>query len=1584
MTTRFAPKTRILTNDESPSSFETWKENLVFNLTIDGSFEEFLVEGFSWSSPSVENRGLINGTGEDTPRRTAKQKLAYLNLMLGSIASYAPIISRRFITQEAVSLDAIWSRLRTHFGFRKTGALILDLHNISPEAGESHEALWERLYSFIDDNLLSPNDNIKHLGGGVTESETITPTLLNITVVTWLRCIHSGLPALVKQRYATELRNNTLSSLRDEISESLDALISDLSNDGVVVSRSSQPNRSRYQNKQNFKSFSSQNQNRSCVICLTAKRTAGHYLSECPYLPDDDRRYLKSRTRLVEASEEEELQHELQDDEASVRRVDIESSPELHVLCNSHPVPLLIDSGAESNLIQLDYARSIGADILKTKTKASQADGKSNLRIVGEVHLNFQRYPHVFKFNGLVAECLKDKVIAGIPFQSMNDVYVRPAKKTIHIGDKEVINYNATRSSRCSNRSTAIILRVPRQTTLLPGDMINIPVPDDLKYEDQVAVEPRCISPSLSGEKISNMWLKPQIITTKGDYLELKNTTDRPVLLKKHEQVANVRPVTSSYDNLPYNQVVSSSQPSKTINGYLSIVVDPSDVLSKSVKQQFHQLHHKYHSVFYSRSIGLYNGFSGPLEVKVNMGPTLPPQRKGRMPLYNRSLQEEYQDVCDTLDGTVLVKPEDAGITVEYLNPSFLVRKPSGKKRLVTAFGEVGQYSKPQPALLPSVDQTLRTLGNWKWIVKTDLSSAYWQMPLCKDSMKYCGIVTPFRGIRVYARGAMGMPGTETALEEMMCRILGDLLLEGVATKIADDLYCGADSPEDVLRIWEKILICLEQNGLKLSPAKTVCCPTSVDVLGWIWSNGTLQASSHRLSALEAVEPPKTVGKLRSYIGSYKYLGKVIPTYSDVLSPLDDVVAGRNSTEKISWSDSLLEAFRVSQKRLASAKVITIPRKEDQLQIITDASQIQSGIAATLYIVKEKKPLVAGFFNAKLRKHQVNWLPCELEALAIGAAINHFGPYIIESNHQTVVLSDSRPCVQAYEKLCRGEFSASSRVSTFLSIISRYQMKLIHIKGSDNVIADYASRNPLQCVNQDCQLCCFIKETEDSVIRSCSVQDVLDSRGTVPFSTRSAWHELQQSCQNLRRTSAHLRQGTTPSKKESKIKDVKRYLRVARIGKDGLVVVHRVDPLSIGPERIVVPRSCLHGLLVCLHLKLQHPSKAQLRKVFNRAFYALDAETAMSEINERCHICVSLQDMPNKFLEQSSTVPEFVGSNYSADVVRRECQFIFIIRENVSAYTLARIIPDEKSTSLKEALLVTCSQVRSKCGPPIAVRVDPAPGWRSLISDKVLTSRSIELSIGEEKNKNKNPVVDKAIRELHSEINRLCEHGGKVTDLLLAEAISNLNDRIRSSGLSAREIWTKRDQFTGKQLPVNDGKLIVQKVEERNRSHKSSSKYRSRGKSEAVYPEVSIGELVYINSDRDKTKRRDRYIVVKQKDTIVLRPNTVCLQKFSGSQLRSRHYIVNLADVIKVPIQNDSHVKYTDVSSEDDELQPGLAIGREENHQHVLETDEESLSSDSGESVIREEGNGEMGRRRSCRERRPPAHLQDYVVGDLQ
>lgn len=105
-----------------------------------------------------------------------------------------------------------------------------------------------------------------------------------------------------------------------------------------------------------------------------------------------------------------------------------------------------------------------------------------------------------------------------------------------------------------------------------------------------------------------------------------------------------------------------------------------------------------------------------------------------------------------------------------------------------------------------------------------------------------------------------------------------------------------------------------------------------------------------------------------------------------------------------------------------------------------------------MYAMREGKLNLAGFFHAKLRKHQVTWLPCDTEALGITAAIKHFSPFIEQS------LKYSKPCVEVIHKLRRGKFSSSLRVISFVSVASRYQNSSQHLAGSADVASDFASR----------------------------------------------------------------------------------------------------------------------------------------------------------------------------------------------------------------------------------------------------------------------------------------------------------------------------------------------------------------------------------------------------------------------------------------------------------------------------------------------------------------------------------------------
>ena len=198
--------------------------------------------------------------------------------------------------------------------------------------------------------------------------------------------------------------------------------------------------------------------------------------------------------------------------------------------------------------------------------------------------------------------------------------------------------------------------------------------------------------------------------------------------------------------------------------------------------------------------------------------------------------------------------------------------------------------------------------------------------------------------------------------------------------------------------------------------------------------------------------------------------------------------------------------------------------------------------------------------------------------------------------------------------------------------------------------SDFASRNPVACNEPAYQMCLFAKSLDDSVVRAVPVRDILDGTGPPPFTSRSAWHATQSECRDLRRTRAHLLQGTRPSKKETRIKSVKRYLSRVSLSSDGLLVVAHTDALSPSREAIVVPEEILPGLLSALHLRLNHPSQTELAKVVRRYFWAINLDSAIATTSTSCHLCASLSKVPKSLIPQSSSDPPLCGNQF-----RRGC-----------------------------------------------------------------------------------------------------------------------------------------------------------------------------------------------------------------------------------------------------------------------------------------------------------------------------------------
>ena len=106
-----APKQWCLGKNETINSFENWKQNILYTLSLDQNFAPFLVGNVQWQkkSKASPSRDFTND-GEDIPeriRKTKEQKSNLLDLLLGQIANYCPLISRNTIVRNSTSIEQV-------------------------------------------------------------------------------------------------------------------------------------------------------------------------------------------------------------------------------------------------------------------------------------------------------------------------------------------------------------------------------------------------------------------------------------------------------------------------------------------------------------------------------------------------------------------------------------------------------------------------------------------------------------------------------------------------------------------------------------------------------------------------------------------------------------------------------------------------------------------------------------------------------------------------------------------------------------------------------------------------------------------------------------------------------------------------------------------------------------------------------------------------------------------------------------------------------------------------------------------------------------------------------------------------------------------------------------------------------------------------------------------------------------------------------------------------------------------------------------------------------------------------------------
>ena len=489
-----------------------------------------------------------------------------------------------------------------------------------------------------------------------------------------------------------------------------------------------------------------------------------------------------------------------------VRTVIARPSQILSVSFTINTVHITIDGGATVSFITLEKAKSLQMVIHKTSQDAIQADGVSQLVIVGEVHEVFNRNKIDLNFDALVCENLNGTdILGGMNFLYDNSVVPDARRQTISVGktvfpetnplnvskaltigssvtSQEAVNSVPDDNSYKMNHSSGQSISIPikEETIILPGDKISFKLPPYLPHDHLYAVQPvvNLVHAVPGLPPVETAWPSVRSIVASKDRLSIINDTDSPIQLPQTASIATIRPLFSTQSNAEPNTkkietLVEIMKEKIQPDEYLSrISVDPHNVHTEDERTKVWDILKKYHSVFDGDISAGYNSASGPSIADFNFQEDNPlMENKGYFPRYSHEEEMILQGICDYYeDMGILQDPQALNIPVKHVSPLLLIQKPHTTDkdsseltikdfRMVGAFNALNDKIKAIPIPRPEPEHVHMFASKCKYLFKTDADTYFYQLWADQSKWPYLVVQTPFKGKRILTRAVMGVKG---------------------------------------------------------------------------------------------------------------------------------------------------------------------------------------------------------------------------------------------------------------------------------------------------------------------------------------------------------------------------------------------------------------------------------------------------------------------------------------------------------------------------------------------------------------------------------------------------------------------------------------------------------------------------------------------------------------------------------------------------------------------------------------------------------------------------------------------------------
>jgi transposase InsO family protein len=310
-----------------------------------------------------------------------------------------------------------------------------------------------------------------------------------------------------------------------------------------------------------------------------------------------------------------------------------------------------------------------------------------------------------------------------------------------------------------------------------------------------------------------------------------------------------------------------------------------------------------------------------------------------------------------------------------------------------------------------------------------------------------------------FKKAAYGIRHVGAVVVRTLQNLLSDLNTSNAATTFptngshavsiyVDDILCSTNgSLDDHYRLVAEVIRRLTNANLVLNPDKVVFAQRSIYLLGWSVIHGKLVPDGRKLTNIAEWPAIKTGRQLASFLGLMSYFRSSIPLYSRLTQDLDSLKQYKDLS--VVWTERHDRIIATLKGALTNALVMSPPDYSARFHLATDASL--TAIGGMLYQVIEDEVRYVGLVSRKLSPSERNYSTTKRELLGICYSLEKFHRFLymrhftLHTDHKSLIYLNTQ------------EIPNALMLGWWENIFS-YSFDIVHLPGVLNVIPDALSR----------------------------------------------------------------------------------------------------------------------------------------------------------------------------------------------------------------------------------------------------------------------------------------------------------------------------------------------------------------------------------------------------------------------------------------------------------------------------------------------------------------------------------------------